>query len=216
MVFDSQTKVVCLNADYANPPGENYCSEILKITVELVDKKSITKKIHLIVKFLARGGYLSSIIHDNSIFYREGIVLQELTINMSKLLKHLHDNEPFCAKCYLQANEPTDILVLEDLTYSGFTMAKRREGLDLAHSILVMKTIAKFHATSTVLYQRNPALFTLFQSSPIMKKSTKDILNPLFEAGIKTILPKLKEWDEFSTIHLNYCKSYQMNYMIEF
>jgi hypothetical protein len=46
--------------------------------------------------------------------------------------------------------------VLEDLSSVGFRMLDRCQGLDLDHCLLVMRSLARFHAASVVLHQQDP------------------------------------------------------------
>jgi hypothetical protein len=54
-------------------------------------------------------------------------------------------------------------LVLEDLSTSGFSMLDRFQGLDLDHCLLALRTLARFHAASVVLYQQDPDSMTEYE-----------------------------------------------------
>jgi hypothetical protein len=56
-------------------------------------------------------------------------------------------------------------VVLEDLAAAGFKMGERRKGLDLAHCLLVMRTLARFHAASVVLHEQDPESMKEYDSS---------------------------------------------------
>jgi hypothetical protein len=51
---------------------------------------------------------------------------------------------------------------MEDLGARGFKMAERRQGLDLSHCLLVMRMLARFHAASVVLQDRDPETMSLY------------------------------------------------------
>jgi hypothetical protein len=61
--------------------------------------------------------------------------------------------EPITPKCIYACKT---FLVLEDLSATGFKMGERRKGLDLDHCLLVMRTLARFHAASVVLHEQDP------------------------------------------------------------
>lgn len=45
-------------------------------------------------------------------------------------------------------------LVIQDLAPLGYRMADRQSGLDLAHCILALRGLAKFHASSVALCEK--------------------------------------------------------------
>ena len=78
------------------------------------------------------------------------------------LLLFSDDVEEFSAKCYYTCDS---FLVLENLNASGFTMEDRMSGLGLDQCLLVMRTLARFHASSVILYQQDPRIFKKFDIS---------------------------------------------------
>lgn len=56
---------------------------------------------------------------------------------------------------YTQLSGPP-LLVMEDLTPLGFRMADRQAGLDLDHCLLALRNLARFHASSVALCEREP------------------------------------------------------------
>lgn len=68
---------------------------------------------------------------------------------MNKLLRNLNEDVLSACVHYTSLEYPA-VLVLDDLTSAGYKLANRNVGLDLAHSELAIKSIAKYHATSLV------------------------------------------------------------------
>lgn len=54
---------------------------------------------------------------------------------------------------HAQVGDPS-FLVLEDLGARGFRLANRQLGLDRDHCVLVMRRLARFHASSIALYEK--------------------------------------------------------------
>lgn len=67
--------------------------------------------------------------------------------DMESILK----NTKLSGRCYYSQQNNPPILVLEDLAPLGFRMADRQAGLDLDHCTLVIRNVAKFHASSLLL-----------------------------------------------------------------
>ena len=54
---------------------------------------------------------------------------------------------------YTQKEEPV-LLVLEDLATLGYRLACRQSGLDLDHTLIAIRNLAKFHAASVAISEK--------------------------------------------------------------
>jgi hypothetical protein len=92
--------------------------------------------------------------------------------------------EPLFPKCIYACKT---FLVLEDLSAAGFGMGERRDGLDVEHCLLVMRSLARLHAASAVLHQQDPGSMkeydTSFLCDPAISKSW-----PKYFSGEATIM----------------------------
>ena len=59
-------------------------------------------------------------------------------------------------------------------------MLDRLVGLDLHHVLLVMRTIARFHAASVVLHQQEPECFKLYYDQIYIEPAMVESLGPFF------------------------------------
>ncbi|GLH13622.1 uncharacterized protein GBIM_18154, partial [Gryllus bimaculatus] len=65
----------------------------------------------------------------------------------------------FAARClHYGCENNVDFLVMEDLAHSGFKMADRKRGLGLRHTLLALRSLARFHAASHALLRQQPEL----------------------------------------------------------
>ncbi|KAL1140743.1 hypothetical protein AAG570_000673 [Ranatra chinensis] len=136
----------------AHCKGESYGSEMARITMEAVLKSGKKTKRSVIVKRLpsckARAEHLKKFY----LFEREIKIYRDVLPLMEDLIGESEDPiEPMWGHC-LHYN-PFDCLVLEDLKKGGYRLADRREGLDLPHASLVIKSMARFHALTAVLLE---------------------------------------------------------------
>jgi len=67
-------------------------------------------------------------------------------------------------------------IVLQDLCAEGFKMAERRKGLDFSHCLLVMRTLAMFHAASVALHYRDPESMSLYDVNCFSEPATREYL----------------------------------------
>ena len=85
--------------------------------------------------------------------------------------------EPVAARHVFSRN---GVLVMEDLSASGFKMLDRMTGLDLHHSLLVMRTLAKFHASSVIAYEEEPGLYHAFMCSMYLEPPVQKLQSTFF------------------------------------
>ena len=99
------------------------------------------------------------------------------------------------AKCIAISLDPAAI-VLEDLKRSSFTLATVKEGLDLKHCLLVMKSIAQYHASSMILRRQDPDRFQTFMENPF-DEGFKNGVGAIIISTIKSIIRHVEELQEY-------------------
>ncbi|KAK7869208.1 hypothetical protein R5R35_001150 [Gryllus longicercus] len=159
-------QVALCNAEEENPQvaaisvccpaaaGDNYASTIYRAKATLSNGKERS----LIIKGPAPGVTVSSIARESGLFQREITMLVEVIPQMEALLEEAAPGRfpPLAPRCYHHGTSPVEFLVLEDLAPSGFTIADRKRGLGLRHTLLALRTLARFHAASFALLKRQP------------------------------------------------------------
>ena len=74
--------------------------------------------------------------------------------------------------------------MLEDLCAEGFKMAERRQGLDLAHCLLIMRQLAKFHAASVDLHDKDPESMSIYDKSffsePVIREGWHNFFSGMY------------------------------------
>lgn len=108
-------------------------------------------------------------------------------------------------KFYFAEEEPgREMLFFEDLRDRGFKMADRKKGLDAAHANLVLKELARFHATSHVLIARNgdptdryPLLKVDFATSTGQQR---EFLKGMFGSHMQPAVTLLQEIEGYDSV----------------
>ncbi|XP_044001310.1 uncharacterized protein LOC122847580 [Aphidius gifuensis] len=177
---DDSICVVDINSKLASGKGDNFTSEVLRLVVSYtVNEKSkkLVKKKSLIVKVAnLTAGMNKEIIEEMAAVNTEIIMM---TTTLQEMEKILDDDTKLGGKClYGQDNPPA--IIIEDLTELGFRLADRQAGLDLQHSLLAIKNLAKFHASSVAVVEKDPSC----------KKK--------YSNGLFFITNELKEWKKFA------------------
>jgi len=87
----------------------------------------------------------------SGIFKIEILMMSDTLDKMNELLEPKYRLSGKCL--YVQKENPM-FLVIEDLAPLGFRMACRMSGLDLAHSVLAIRGLARFHAASVAICEK--------------------------------------------------------------
>ncbi|PSN47049.1 hypothetical protein C0J52_09365 [Blattella germanica] len=103
------------------------------------------------------------------------------------------DDKPMFPKCYYACE---DFLVMEDLLASGFKMYDRRVGFDLEKCLLILRTLAKLHAASVILHERNPRSLDQFDINFLQEPSLQTPMGNFITGFALTLAEELKTWDK--------------------
>ncbi|KAG5322211.1 MOS1T transposase, partial [Pseudoatta argentina] len=149
---DNSIQVTNIFSKPATTKGDNYTSDMIRITTEYSrDQNSyrIKEKKSIIFKILPE---LGSVIK-SGLFHNEMSMMSNTLNKMNKLLEPKYR---LSGKILYVQNEDPMFLAIEDLASLGFRMANRLSGLDLDHSILELHGLARFHAASVALCEKEP------------------------------------------------------------
>ena len=131
------------------------------------------------------------------VFPREIKVLSTVTPAIYSLLEETGSTQlyPFAAQYFYSQSKP-DLIVMGDLKEKGYKLADRCKGLDMDHSLLVMRKIARFHASSAVLNQKHPEIIETFYES-IYNDDFREIIDGFFGNGMRTFAAEVENWPEY-------------------
>ncbi|XP_013107734.2 uncharacterized protein LOC106087289 [Stomoxys calcitrans] len=157
-------RIISVNAASATKAGDNYASDLLRVKVEasLLDGSIVTKS--YIHKMPVDSEESKSMLAMMNLYEKEGIMYSKYLPEFEKLYAERGKNIAFGPKYYNFSTQDTeeDIIILEDLSQSGFKCIDRREGLDMSHTKCVLEKLAQFHAASAKyveLHGPYPAMF---------------------------------------------------------
>ncbi|KYN14134.1 PREDICTED: uncharacterized protein LOC108766096 [Trachymyrmex cornetzi] len=192
---DDSIQVIDMSTKPATKKGDNYLSDMIRITIEfsrnqgsheIKEKKSIIVKLSPTTesvrqKFIVLAGY----------FHTEISMLSDTLNKMNKLLgpKYRLSGKSL----YVQNEHPT-LLVMEDLMFLGFRMADRLSGLDLTHTVLALQGLARFHAASVAVCEKEPKQKEY--SKGIFCHQHPAELQAFFIMGTKALADEIANWPE--------------------
>lgn len=95
-------------------------------------------------------------------FNKEIEMYEVILPQIALLLKNCYCRcDIFAETFYL--NYEKSAIIFEDLSLKGFRMAERSVGLDMVHTKIVLKNLAKFHGACAALKTLNPNIFQNFK-----------------------------------------------------
>ncbi|XP_073819368.1 uncharacterized protein [Musca autumnalis] len=183
---DDSAQIISLDVKPATANGENYASVMSRIRISFTTNKNIEPQT---LSFILKYSYendpvVAKIMAGYDIYNTEMKMYERILPKLAEILQEAGDTEQLCAKT-LKVDYERSAIIFEDLTVSGFIMADRKKGMDWTHAEMVMKKLAKFHASAALLNERENGILEEFDHG-IMNRHTRGfacIFEYLLEEG---------------------------------
>lgn len=193
---DSTLQVTNVSSKSATEKGDNYTSDMIRVTVEFVrnqgDKRDTEKK-SLLFKFEPiEEGMRKDLITKIELFDTE---ISALTDTMRKINKMLGPDYRLCPKVYHVRMEPPLCLVMEDLTSLGFRMANRQVGLDMDHTLLALRGLARLHAASVALCEKEPKQKDRYKNG-LFSYDYPEVMQNFVVTTLTSLANEIETWPE--------------------
>ncbi|XP_047120584.1 uncharacterized protein LOC124803442 [Schistocerca piceifrons] len=191
-------KVTSVAVQRATAIGDNYLSDVYRMTVELERNASpYGSSLSLIIKCLPTGEVMQKLVQEIQAFEHETRMFCDTIPAMSQILEKAAPGKymQLSAKCFASGKQPVSYLVLEDLKARGFSLAKRCSGLDLAHSKLVVRKLAEFHAASVKLFEQDPSALDNYLVFKLLHETTAQQLETFLKQGCRLLADQLDTLD---------------------
>uniref|UniRef100_T1HHK6 CHK domain-containing protein n=5 Tax=Rhodnius TaxID=13248 RepID=T1HHK6_RHOPR len=187
-------KVINFNSEGATSKGDNFTSSMKRIRFNVVLNSGKESVDSVIIKELPHLKYSRETWIKTGIFPIEISVYRDILPAMESVMAEVQDfTEPLWPKCIdFTANEK---IILEDLTKYGYKMVKRKQALNWDHCVLVMKSLAKFHAISVIVHEKRLINLNIFGEHIYQRKTAQSILNGLIKDYFRKLtLTMEKSW----------------------
>ncbi|XP_043283579.1 uncharacterized protein [Venturia canescens] len=197
---DESIKVQSVTSKPAVAGGDNYMSDISRVHIDFTRSQTnheATESKTLIFKVsFSKDSPAGEMGKECEVFETEIEMMKNTLEKMNKSLNE-KDYRLSPRAYYTQIGDPS-FLVVEDLAARGFRMANRRLGLDLDHCLLVMRGLAKFHASSVAIYEKDPTCIRNYQKGIYYKDCSPKIRAFVAEA-FKSLSTEVKNWPELDS-----------------
>ncbi|KYN14139.1 hypothetical protein ALC57_13724 [Trachymyrmex cornetzi] len=193
---DNSIQIIDIFSKPATSKGDNYTSDMIRITVEYSFERGscrIKEKKSIIFKILPElGSVRQKFVIKSGLFHTEMSMMSNTLNKMNKLLQPKYR---LSGKALYVQNEDPLLLVIEDLAALGFRMADRLSGLDLDHSILALRRLARFHAASVALCEKEPKQKEIYSKGTFNKQQSSEMRN-IFIMCTKALADEIAHWPE--------------------
>ena len=186
--------------------GENNTSILYRVEIKCkVDTKDdTTEDTRLIVKTLSNSAIQIKFLTEFKTFEKEFIITKKIIPSMIRIFESKIPDEkinPLSAYCF-KSSIPFS-LILEDLTTLDFQMADRHSRLDLKHSILALKGLAKFHALSVALNEQDPSILEDFKTEVMFVEKNREVMKTCTQRMLDAIANTVEKWKGYEKYGAN-------------
>ncbi|KAF2900170.1 hypothetical protein ILUMI_06018 [Ignelater luminosus] len=187
---NENVEIVEYTSSIAIPVGSNYTTDIFRAIITYTTGRTENKEknsLSVIIKVCPNDELLINYDKQMRLFEQEITFYTEVLPHMHKILG---EEKMLAARCLSFLEEPRPAILLEDLSAAGFQMHSRQHGLDLDHCLFTVQTLARFHATSAVLHEKNALLINrynlgIFWNNPFTSRWIAIGFDALAKACIK-------------------------------
>lgn len=136
----------------ATGKNENFMSVVYRaqIKIEMLATKA-RESVDVIIKALLT---TNEDLKKFSVFPRERLIYEDVLSSFEKIWRDAGEEVSFGPKSIKFESVPYEIIVLDDLKAGNYEMLNRKVGLNMEQTKLVLAKLAKFHAASTIRYQK--------------------------------------------------------------
>lgn len=103
----------------------------------------------------------------NNLYGKEIYSYSTIITGVLGLLSKVGDDTKFTAYCYHTDTEPRPYLIFQDMSKRGYASLSRKNQLNFDLALPVIEKLAKLHASSAVLYEKNPSVMDIFLEGSI-------------------------------------------------
>lgn len=179
----------------ATKKGDNYASDMYRAVVEY-KCNGIQQKCTRILKVMPSGAIQKVIMEKNSIFPREIAVYNNVLPRITEMMRRIGDNSFISPACTYITEDPKLMLVFQDIKEQGYQMVDRKLGLNLEQARLVIIKLAKLHACSAILYQKDREVMVPFMEGAISTNPNRQDFLKFYTMCARQVVKLVESWNE--------------------
>ncbi|XP_034195304.1 uncharacterized protein LOC117611459 [Osmia lignaria lignaria] len=192
---DETVQVLEIKNNPISDIGLNFLSDLFEVSVRytVTSKKEKTKSersTDVFIKIEPLNDVPRDLVRQQDLFLIELKVLRDVLPKIKQLMScqlgpHLW---------YGSDNPP--VLMMEDLKNRGFIMKNRQKGLSFEHCNLAIQQIAKLHAGSVAVFEKDPETIEFFRNGGIVSPKCPTSYLRLMEVSLIRISNEIRNWED--------------------
>uniref|UniRef100_A0A6P7G6H9 Uncharacterized protein LOC114334274 n=1 Tax=Diabrotica virgifera virgifera TaxID=50390 RepID=A0A6P7G6H9_DIAVI len=184
--------VVSFTSKGACGAGENYTSDIFRTTITFRKNRGDVELLSVIVKCNSADGSKRTLAEVWNLFDKEVEMYKTTLPVIHSLLK---EESTISSNCYYTSLTPHALIIMEDLSESGYNMLSRQLGFNLEISIKVMEKMAKLHAGSILAYKKNPGVMKSYSTG--LHNDADELVRKWVKNGFSALADACLTWPGF-------------------
>lgn len=194
-------RITSYQTKYLTKPGENYGSCMIAVSAKILDADGVEDSLDMVAKMPPLSEFYFKMFCPERTFRTENALYLEVVPALEDIERKLNVPEEssfvrIFPKCYggrVNCNNdvgPVDrdaLLIQENLVNSGFKPGTRSKFFDLEHCVLILKNLAKFHASSIVLRNLKPEEFKKIKDGYFRKFDIEATMDADFSKGFTEV-----------------------------
>lgn len=189
---DATVKVQTVHVEYALPKGENYASVIYRVQVAFHSKDQPARTRSYIIKGLSETEIAKKKLGEYNVHGKEMNIYQLVIPELRQLLRSVGDRSELYPSA-LCVDRNNDVMIFNDVTKKGFVMTDRTKGLDVIHTKMSLKAMAKLHASSLKLAEMYPTIFDGYKTGMMTRKT--NAFHYFFQSTYDAFADEIYTWD---------------------
>lgn len=189
---DSSVKIKFIKIKPCGGNGESFASIMYRVEVvyEPLEKGSYIVKTlpanELAIEKLGMGSY--------NVQNKEMDIYKRILPELKKYLKSINEDKYVFPKA-LAVDVNNEVIILEDLAEKNFVMPDRKKGLDLIHLKMGLDKLAKLHASSLVVAEKDKNIFEKFDVGMISRATSA--FHCFFLSNMDALIHEVSEWPKY-------------------
>ncbi|XP_039493860.1 uncharacterized protein LOC120453296 [Drosophila santomea] len=189
---DQRLRINWVQVNPALGKGENYGGVLTRVKAQFTRSDGSSQLGHYIVKSTFEGNeFAQNAMEPYDIFNREMVIYEQVLPKQKALLREIGDAEQIFAET-MAVDVDNSALIFEDLNARGFVMPDRLVGLDEKLARIVLRKLAKMHATSAVLNERENHILESYDRGFFNRYT--DNYEPAFVGMFQAATRRVAQW----------------------
>ncbi|CAL7943957.1 unnamed protein product [Xylocopa violacea] len=170
--------------------GLNFLSELYDVSVIYKSKKNTKTEcsFDVIIKTEPINNASRSYLHEQNLFSFELRCVRDV---LPRIMKYVHCQ--LAPRLFYGSAQPP-VLIMENLRKKGYILKNRQKGLPFEHCRVAIECIAKMHAGSVAVFEKEPELIEYFKDGGLISQTNPENFLHLSISSLTRMSSQIEQW----------------------